>query len=66
VWPARPRMSAVVSPIPLLVPVTSTVAMMCFPLLVVDGRLEFTTWGDGRGKRFGRDLYCPDNPLRDL
>src|ERR1700687_1235442 len=42
-WPARPRLSAVARPIPVLVPVISTDAMMCSPFAVVEGRRDCTT-----------------------
>src|ERR1700675_1582089 len=42
-WPACARLSAVARPIPVLVPVMSTDAMMCSPFAVVEGRREYTT-----------------------
>src|SRR5229473_5697149 len=52
-WPARPRVSAVARPIPVLVPVMSTDAMVCSPsFAVVDGRPQCTpaatatTWSE--------------------
>ena len=55
-WPARPRLSAVARPIPVLVPVINTDAIMCSPFAVVEGRRDYTT-------RWHRNDLVLDNVL---